>query len=304
MLSYLLAVLASCANAAASVLQRKSNRDQPRRDNLRLRLIVDLLHDPIWFLGLLGVIVAFLLQAAALANGALSVVEPILVFELPLTLVLAGIVFHRTLHRREWAACSAIALGLAGVLFFLAPSGGRSRDVSWLTWGVGIGVNLAVITVLVFTARRLAARRAALLGAATGAAFGLTAALMKAMTNAFPDGIVSIFTTWPTYAMIAAGVLAMFLLQSALNAGRLIAAQPGITGADPVVSILWGVVGFGESVRGGVFLVLAAASAVVVGWGVFLLSSSPLAGGAPTASTLDPAPLRGCEAEHPTRPSS
>ncbi|MGI8761098.1 MAG: DMT family transporter, partial [Jatrophihabitantaceae bacterium] len=125
---------------------------------------------------------------------------------------------------------------------------------------------------------------AALLGTASGASFGLTAALMKAMTETFAHGFLTIFTTWQTYAMVAAGGLAMFLLQSALNAGRLIAAQPGITTADPVVSILWGVLGFGETVRGGVFLLLAAVSAAVIGWGVFLLARSPLIAGAEGAA--------------------
>lgn len=54
MLSYLFAALAACANATASVLQRKTNRDEPSQDNLRLRLIEDLLRKPVWFLGILA----------------------------------------------------------------------------------------------------------------------------------------------------------------------------------------------------------------------------------------------------------
>ncbi len=50
---------------------------------------------------------------------------------------------------------------------------------------------------------------------------------MKAMTTAITaHGFLALFTTWQTYAMIAAGGLAMFLLQSALNAGTLLAANP------------------------------------------------------------------------------
>jgi hypothetical protein len=39
MLTYVLAVLAACANAISSVLQRKANRDVPQRQNLSLKLI-------------------------------------------------------------------------------------------------------------------------------------------------------------------------------------------------------------------------------------------------------------------------
>lgn len=290
MLTYLFAALAACANAVSSVLQRKADSEESSEDNLSLRLILDLLHKPVWFLGVLGVIVGFLLQAAALRNGALAVVEPILIFELPVTLLLAGIVFRRRLHAREWTAALAMTIGLGALLYFLSPTGGSS-GLSWWAWCLGIGATLAVIAALVAAGRRAASgpRRAALLGTAAGTSFGLTAALMKAMTDAFAaQGFVAIFTTWQTYGMVAAGGLAMFLLQSALNAGELVAAQPGITSADPVVSILWGTLGFGETVRGGLFLLLAAVSAAVVGWGVFRLSRSPLVAGGDTGGAQPP----------------
>src|SRR6478752_5793684 len=76
MLTYVLAVLAACANATSSVLQRKANRRAPRRENMSLRLIWSLAHEPAWFGGILAVTAGFLLQAAALGGGQLSVVEP------------------------------------------------------------------------------------------------------------------------------------------------------------------------------------------------------------------------------------
>lgn len=248
MLTYLFAALAACTNAASSVLQADS--EESSDDNLSLRLIVDLLHKPVWFLGILGVIAGFLLQAAALSNGALAVVEPILIIELPITLLVAGVVFHRRRHAREWTAALAMTIGLAGLLYFLSPSGGPGARLPWYTWTIGIGANLAVIGALVAAALRSASggRRAALLGVAGGSSFGLTAALMKAMTDALnAGGFVAIFTTWQTYAMVTAGGLAMSLLQSSLNAGPLVAAQPGLTSADPIVSIPWGVLALGNT---------------------------------------------------------
>jgi drug/metabolite transporter (DMT)-like permease len=100
-LAYLLAVLAACANATSSVLQRKANRQVPRRQNLSPRLIWSLLHEPVWFGGVLAVSAGFLLQASALGSGQLSVVEPILVIELPATLLLASRVFGTSMRRRE-----------------------------------------------------------------------------------------------------------------------------------------------------------------------------------------------------------
>ena len=287
MLTYVLAVLAACANATSSVLQRKANRRLPKRENLSPRLLWSLAHEPVWFGGILTVIAGFLLQATALGNGQLSVVEPILVLELPATLILASRVFRTRMHRREWGSAAVMTVGLAGMLYFLSPSAGRPQSVRWYAWVIGIGINLAAAGALVAWARRDpagrgrtdgqgSARRAALLGVAAGATFGLTAALMKGMTRTFTQGFAVLFTSWQLYGMIAAGMLGMFLLQSAMNAGRLIAAQPGLTLSDPIVSILWGVFVFSERVRGGWYIALAVIGGLVMAAAVVVLARSPL----------------------------
>jgi drug/metabolite transporter (DMT)-like permease len=281
----LLAVLAACANATSSVLQRKANRQVPRSQNLSLRLIWSLLHEPVWFGGILAVCSGFVLQAAALSMGELSAVEPILVLELPVTLILAARVFQARLGRLEWGAVAAMTAGLAGLLYFLSPAAGRSETISWHAWVAGAGVNLAAVGALVWLGRRghlrgagreNSAFRAAMLGVAAGAQFGLTAALIKGMTDTYAQGFAALFTSWQLYAMIASGLLGMFVLQSAMNAGRLIAAQPGLTLSDPVVSVMWGVLAFGERVRGGWFAVLALACAAAIAAGVLVLARSPL----------------------------
>lgn len=281
MLSPFLAVLASIANGLASVLQRKAARDQPVSENLSLRLMWHLLHRPAWFAGILAVIVGFLLQAVALGKGRISVVEPVLVLELPATLMIAGLVFRSRLNLREWGAAAAMTAGLAALLFALSPSGGSSADVPWQRWLTAVGLNLGLVAVGVLWAVSVpaGARRAAILGAATGCTFGLTAALIKGMTVAAQDGFAALFTSWELYAMIVAGFGAMFLLQSAMNAGRLLATQPGLTLADPVISILWGIFVFKEQARGGWYVVLAVAGAALVTASVIALARSPLLSG-------------------------
>jgi drug/metabolite transporter (DMT)-like permease len=304
-LTYVLAVLAACANATSSVLQRKANRKVPGGQNMSLRLIWSLLHEPVWFGGVMAVTAGFLLQATALGTGQLAVVEPILVVELPLTLLLASRVFGSRLHWREWVAIAVMTAGLAGLLYFLAPSAGRSQNVVWYAWVIGGGINLGFIGVMIAWSRARAAgkdgagkdgqdrrsggpvgesrqdggsnpRRAAVLGVAAGSAFGLTAALMKGMTTTFSHGFGELFTSWQLYAMILAGAFGMFLLQSALQAGRLIAAQPGITLSDPTVSILWGILVFHEEVRGGLWILGAVLSGVALVLAVLALARSPL----------------------------
>jgi drug/metabolite transporter (DMT)-like permease len=286
-MTYLLAVLAACANATSSVLQRKAGRRIPKGENLSLRLIGGLLHQPVWFGGILAVTAGFLLQAAALGNGQLSVVEPILVLELPFTLLLATRVFHAGLHRREWGAAIAMSAGLAGLLYALSPTAGEPEDVRWYQWAIGIGINLAFVAVMTGWGRRgpagggprsgqSSARQAAVLAVGAGAAFGLTAALIKGVTTTFSQGMGALLVSWQLYAMIATGIGAMFLVQSAMNAGRLVAAQPGLTLTDPIVSILWGVFAFREQVRTGWYLALMVTGGLVIAGAVIVLARSPL----------------------------
>ncbi|GAA0445736.1 DMT family transporter [Streptomyces olivaceiscleroticus] len=283
MLSYLLAVLAACANAAASVLQRRASRDLPSEDSLRPRLILHLLSRPVWFAGFLCVILGFVLQAAALATGSLSVVQPILVVELPVTLLLASFVFHARLHRREWLSIVGMTVGLAALLYFLSPAAGAGEEAGWPAWTVGVTANLLIVVAAVEWGRRAAparpgggSRRAGAFGVAAGCQFGLTAAFMKGAMSHGEEGVGAVLATWQLYAMVAAGILAMFLLQSALHAGNLLAAQPGLTLSDPIVAILWGSFAFAEQVRGGWYVVPAVAGGALMACSAVVLTRSPL----------------------------
>jgi drug/metabolite transporter (DMT)-like permease len=314
-LTYALAVLAACANGLSSVLQRKANKEVPRRENLSPRLVWSLLHQPVWFGGIVALTAGFLLQASALGTGQLSLVEPVLVLELPVALVLSSWVFRQRLGRSEWLPAAGMTAGLGGLIYLLAPSAGRPVQVRWYVWVAGIGVNLALVGCLTAWARsrptgqpreqssgrRGGALRAALLAIAAGSSFGLTAALMKAMTRTLAGGLGELFTSWEIYAMVAAGVLGLFLTQSAMNAGQLIAAQPGLTLSDPIISVLWGVTVFNEQVRLGWYALGEVFCAGVIAAAVITLAHSPLVSGADSASEDDgerhePAPASAGEA--------
>src|SRR3984957_5307678 len=212
-LTYALAVLAACANAVSSVLQRKANKRVPQSENMSPRQIWTLLHQPVWFGGIAAITAGFLLQASALGTGDLSVVEPVLVLELPFTLILASRIFRQRLGPREWLPAGAMTAGLAGLLYLLAPTAGGPPRLHWYGWLAGVGANLALVGCLVLWGRRAApgtgrseqtdqhdaghhsashhggSFRAAVLAVAAGSTFGLTAALIKAMTRTFDGGL-------------------------------------------------------------------------------------------------------------------
>jgi drug/metabolite transporter (DMT)-like permease len=269
-------MLSAAANAVSNVLQRKAGKEEPPELSMRPRLLVELARRPVWLGGFGLVIVSFVLMTAALDMGRLAAVQPILILELPMSLLLASRIFSSPLRAREWTAAVAMTAGLAGLIAFLAPSGGGNR-ASGLEWAVACAVTIAPIVFCVLASYTGgAARKPALLGVAAGISFGLTAAFMKAMTESFHEGVVGVLTTWQSYALVVGGTGAMFLMQNALHAGNLIAAQPGLTLVDPAVAMLWGIFVFGEHVRGGAWLACGVMAGVLLAIGVFILVRSPL----------------------------
>jgi drug/metabolite transporter (DMT)-like permease len=283
-LSWVLALLGAGANAASSILQRKANRAQPRQRRLNWRLLPGLFRQPVWFAGIGAIVLGFLLQAAALRFGSLALVEPILVVELPITLLAAARAFDARPSTRDWLSIGLLTVGLGGLLATLAPAEVAAHVMSERTWLVGLAVTVGMLAALVGwgryeLARDVGNRAAAVLGIAGGGAFGLTAALMKGTTDALAGGIPAVLACWQLYAMAAAGLGALFLVQTAMNAGPLMATQPGLTLADPVVSILWGVLGFHERIRAGWFVLPEVLTAALVAIAVVRLARSPVLSG-------------------------
>ena len=278
LLSYVLAALAAMGNALANVMQRKSSLEQDPDRPFGTSLLWDLVRSPTWIIGFLGLVASFVLQAVALGFGQLSAVEPIITLEVPLTLLVASRVFGNGLHRREWSGILLMTAGMIALVAFLSPQPGTETDVAPLVYAAAGGATAATIVVLIAMSRRGGPIwRTACLGMATGTSFGLTATFIKeTISQGDAKGLVGVFVTWQTYAAVGFGVLGLVVMQWALHTGPLLAAQPGFTLMDPLVSILWGVLVFQEMTRTGWWLVPATLGAVAVGRGVFLLAHSPL----------------------------
>jgi drug/metabolite transporter (DMT)-like permease len=270
----LLAVAAAAMNAAASVLQRKADRDEPTRLAFSFRLLLDLVRRPAWLAGIGAVVLGFALQAVALALSPVSVVQPLLISELPMTLVLASLVFRRSIAARDWWAVVMMAVGLAAFSFCLEPTGGQPLRAPLWAWLVGLVAGLALMGGLTVAGRRTkGGRRAALLGLATGVGFGTTAVLVAAAGAA---GVGSMMLIWQTYLIAVIGPLSFFLLQNTLQAGALVASQPGMTLSNPLVAMAWGFTVFGEHARGGPWLAGEVLGAALIAAGTLTLVRSPV----------------------------
>ncbi|MFC9165675.1 DMT family transporter [Streptomyces fungicidicus] len=279
LLPVLFALGAALSNALATVLQRKAALTVPRSDKLRAGLMLDLLRRRVWLAGIAAVIAAALCQAVALATGPLTVVQPLLVLELPFTLVIGTPLLRGRLSRAGWAAVCAVVAGLAVALGAASPEGNRTH-VPMDLWIPALAVCVAAIAGLVLTGicRPEGRGRAACFGLATAVAYAVTAALMKASMHTLDDdGVVAFLTAWQTYGFALFGVSALFFLENAMQAGPLVASQPAITLGDASVSLALGVTIYAEYVRGGWWLLPQLLGVALIVAGVSALSRVPLA---------------------------
>ncbi|WP_229858114.1 DMT family transporter, partial [Streptomyces anandii] len=250
-LTVVLALLAALSNASASVLQRRAATDESGGGSgarQALRWLGRVLRRPHWLAGagLLGLSTG--LQAAALAVGSLSLVQPLLASELLFTLAVGSVVFHSRPDRRTWLAFAALAFGLALFLGVAAPSAGKATATPGLWLPVG-GTLAGVVVLVVVVARTVrGASRAALLGLASAVSFAATAALMKEVMGRLGQGPAAVLTQWPLYVTLATGAVSFLLLQSAFRAGSLTASQPALTLGDAVTSVILGWVLFQEEI--------------------------------------------------------
>jgi drug/metabolite transporter (DMT)-like permease len=278
LLSYVCAALAAAGNAVGNVMQRKASLEESPERPFGLRFLLDVTRRPVWLLGFAGLVGSFILQAIALGLGELSAVEPIITLEVPLTVLVASRVFGGRIGRAEWTSILVMTTGMITLIAALNPQPGDETHVNHLTYVLAGGGTAATIVALILASRRgRLFWRTGFLGAAAGTCFGLTATLVKeTVTQLSEHGVLGVVTTWQTYIAIGFGVLGVVIMQWALHTGPLLAAQPGFTLMDPLVSILWGVLVFNELTRTGLWLVLATLGGVAIGAGVAMLSRSPL----------------------------
>src|SRR4051794_9276694 len=263
--------------ALAAVAQQKAAVAEPLEHSLRLRLLINLLHRPLWLLGLACDVGAFLLQFWALDHGSLVLVQPLLVSGLLFALPLGAITSHERMTRSDWVGAALVVLGLSVFLIVAQPDRG-SADAAPKVWVMLVVTILGIVGILILAAHgSKGPRRAGLLAAAAGTLYGLTAALTKACGHLLDQGIKHLATSWKPYALTAGGISGTVIDQSAYQAGPLNWSLPILTVTDPVVSIAIGAFVFGEGIEiDGIAPVIEAIALVVMTIGVFMLSNSRL----------------------------
>jgi len=251
MLSVLLAFLAAFSNALETVVQHVASTGAPAAVK-GWRLLTYLVRSPLWLIGVGVMVAGFVLQAIALYEGRISVVQSISVTELVFALLIGRTWLHRAVSLAAWTSASVTAIGLAVFLVMSQPQGGHAQATAgaWLPALLLLGGLVVMFTLMARGAPVV--RRAALYASAAGTTGALFATFLKSVSEVVGvHGLATALTQGELYGLILTGIVGTFLTQAALHWGPLAVSQSLMVIVNPVVSILLGVWIFGEHFSGG-----------------------------------------------------
>jgi drug/metabolite transporter (DMT)-like permease len=167
-LAIVLGGVTSSLYALSTSVQALEARRAPAEVVLRASLLAGLVRNPLWLAGTAAGVIAWPLQAVALALASVAIVQPALGLGLIVLLALGALLLHESIGMREVAGAAAIT-GAVAVLGWAAPSdtGAFTRG------GQGVVVALLVAAAAGPYALRMLGRASGLAtSVAAGAAWG------------------------------------------------------------------------------------------------------------------------------------
>ena len=232
-----------------------------------------LLTRPSWIIGTLMLGFAIVCQLSAIAIAPLIVVQPLGAVALVITTLLNARISGHSPTRQ-----SLIAIGccLGGIFLFVALAAlyATERDISNEDLFTILTVLLVVIIVL-GTLWLILRHRMRALFYVTGAGilYGFVATLAKAVIKRIQAGDFEWLTVVCVIALIAAGAVGAYFVQTAYSSGPPDLVIAGLTVIDPIVAVLIGALVLGEAENAPLWVVVVfvIAGAIAV-WGVFGLA--------------------------------
>lgn len=264
-------------NALAAVLQREVTGQPDPSRLFRLGFLYELFTHKRWLLGEVVDIFGFLLQALALWQGSLVVVMPVMSMELVLLMLFLHFRYKIKAGKREWFAVGAVSVGVSVFIIVSGVTGGKMSAGAHVLWLDVISVTALAVLFGALVVRNLSSSRlrALVAGFITGVNFALSAVLTKVVVGQLEMGIPYVLTHWFFYALLVALLIGFLNIQSTYGAGSLAVSQPVIEVTNPLVSIFFGVILFGDALRlGPLTLLIEVLSIGLFVWGIILLTRS------------------------------
>jgi len=248
---FFVGVAAALLLGVGYVLQQRVAASMPMSDLLRFRLLLDLMHRPLWWAGIATMVAGQILSGLALQMATVAVVEPLLSTNLLFALAVAALVAGQ---RPRWTEISGALLLSAALGVFLAVgdprnSPGAARGGVPVTVLTAVSVlGLVALCVMVGKTRGLVGE-SIWLATGAGVLYGLQdAATRAALVVQSHHGLVAMFTDQWFWIVVSAATIGILLAQNAFKAARLDYSLPPITAAEPVVGIAIGIAVLGDKV--------------------------------------------------------
>jgi drug/metabolite transporter (DMT)-like permease len=260
------------------VLQQHAAERAPQDHFLRLRLIADLIRRRRWLVGFGVMVAGQLLSAWCVGHLALTLYEPLLATSLIFALALAVPLSRQRLRASELIGAVILSLGVAALSLPRQPGTPAVSFGSFADWPAAAGVAVVAYCFIHAGHRRCGHTRATLTGIGAGLVFGISDALTRRTVQILDaHSVVGLLTNWPPYCLLAAALIANWLMQNSFSAAPLHASLPGVTAAEPLAGILLGVVVFGDKIEisPGLLAVQTAGIASLV-LGVILVARGPM----------------------------
>ena len=250
-LAIVFAVLGAGLSAVGVQLQASGVRDESRDTGLRLRGLARLARNRRWLLGLMVLALCAVLQILALALAPVTVVAPIVVLALPVSVVINTRVAGAQL---DAAALVAAVASTGGVALFVTLVAGAAKPVAFGGDSVLQAIELVglfvVLLGLIGYARQGTVRCLAF-AAGTGSAYGLVSVLVRDVTFNLENGGVSAVPPLSVAGLILAFAAGSWLLQLAYASGPPDVVVGCQTVLSPLVATVLGIGPLDETVNAG-----------------------------------------------------
>jgi drug/metabolite transporter (DMT)-like permease len=231
----------------AAVLEKVSADREERASSLRLGLLIRLLDDWPYLLGLALDGVSFLLTVVAVQNLPLFVAEPIIAINVVITALIERLLFQRRLRGVAWAAIAGILVGLSLLALSGAPERAHTAAAA-VRWTV-ILLPLGVAGLGSVVAARNQHSATIALGVLDGVAFGGTAVAGRMLV--VPQPFWQILLSPLLWSMLAYGLVGLLLFTIALQRSHASVVAASTTAAQSIVPIVVGIAFLGDSPRNG-----------------------------------------------------
>ncbi|MGE2816057.1 DMT family transporter [Mycobacterium heidelbergense] len=263
-IAVVLALGSALCIATGDVLQQRAAHCVTDGAVGHIELFVGLLRDRRWWWGTLLLAASLALQAAALGQGSVLLVQALLVLSLLFALPINARLYDRTVSRGEWIWAGLLTAAVIVIVVIGNPQAGRTSAPPQ-TWAV-VGVVLGPLLVACVAAGRIwgGSVAAVLFAFVSGSLWGVFAVLAKEVVARLGDRGWAATQAPELYALLLVAAGGVVWSQAAFRAGPLTASMPTLQVSQPVVASVLGVVVLGETLSAGGAGSLALVAAALV----------------------------------------